>query len=115
MEIVALIAGMPLHGMGVVAGIQMLQAEGYPLLLGISDDLLEARHAVVDTLIGRNLTAGGIFGIAPLVTREGDDIRKPRLRTSINGSGHAGDQFFVIAGIVESLHEGSTRHAVRGQ
>ena len=45
--VVSLVAGVPLHGVRADPGIEHLEAERDPFLLGVADDLLESFDAVV--------------------------------------------------------------------
>src|SRR5205823_3625780 len=107
-EVVALVAGMALHRVGGVAGIEVLQADGDALFVGIAGDLLERLDAVGGRLVAGNGAARGIVGVPPLVAGEGDDVREAGIGTGIDHLLGAGDDLVVIAGVIVPLGE---RHA----
>src|SRR5262249_16940254 len=111
-EIVALIAGMPLHRVSGVARVEMLDTNGDAPLDRMLDYRTQPAHAIVRAIGPADLAALGIVGIAPLVAGEGDDGRDIGLGTGVDGLAGAIDYCLVIARIVEATHEWSAGHAV---
>src|SRR5271157_1390998 len=72
-QVVALVAGVALHRMRAVAGVEVLHADGHAATLGVRDELPQAAHAIVEPLLAADLAAARVVGIAPLVAAEGDD------------------------------------------
>src|SRR5262249_18509804 len=114
-DVVALVARMALHGMRVVARIEVLQADGDAFFLGVSCDFLQSGYAVVRTFVRRNRPALGVVGIGPLVAGERNDGWNPRLGAGVDHGSHPGDYLFVVLRVVEALYEGRAWHAVGRQ
>src|SRR5262249_13709009 len=70
--------------------------------------------AVGRPLIPRNLAALRVVGVAPFVAGEADHARELRRGTGVDRLLRAGDDFVVVARVVEPLHERRAGHAVHG-
>ena len=68
-EVVALVAGVALHRVRVVAGVEVLEADVDALLLRVADDLLQPLDAVVGPLVAADLAALGVLGVAATCSR----------------------------------------------
>ena len=102
--VVALVAGMPLHRVRADAGVEHLEAEGDPLLLGVADDLLEALDAVVGAdVVGDALAHAG----------EADHVLEPELGAGVDGVAGGLEHLLAVLGVVESLDERAGRGPCR--
>src|SRR5262249_9992927 len=108
------VAGVPLHRMAVITRVKVLDTDGYPLLLGVAGQLLEALDAVPGPLIAADFARLGIIGLLPLVAGEGNDARHSGLSALVNHLLHAREQFRMKIGIVETAFEGRAWHAIGG-
>ena len=112
-EVVALIAGVPLHRVGTVSRVQMLDAHRHALLLGVLREFLQPLHAVRERVVGRDRSRLRVLGVSPLVTHERDDARELGVGTGVDHLAGAFEILRVECRVVEASHERCSGHSVR--
>lgn len=96
-DIVAEVTGMALHGVGVVAGVEVLKHEGDAFFLGERQHFFPAAQAVLD----------GFFAVHALEFHagEGDDFCRAELSRGIDGFFQRGDGKIVVLRIAGAFGE----------
>ena len=114
-DVIALVSGVSLHRVGTIAGVEMFEAQSDLGSLGEASELLESCDAIFDAFLTGDLAAGGVFGIPPFESCEGDHIGEAGCGGRFDRLGHATEDFSMIRLVVEPFDKRRTGHSVRGQ
>jgi hypothetical protein len=104
-EVVPLVAGVAPHGVGGIAGVQVLDAQRHALLLRVAEDLLDPGRAVLEGVVEADLAARGVRRLHPLHADEADHARELLLGAGVDGFLRLRHEFVAMGGVVEAASE----------
>ncbi len=99
-HVIALVAGMPFHGVRIVASVEHFDTDGNLVTFSVGGEFFEAGDAVLGTFFCGDLTTGRVIRVAPLVAIKSNHVGEPGLSIGIDRLTRAGNHFLVVSQVV---------------